>query len=179
MGDFAYFGPIIPFTFVVYFFVVLTFGLCYNCCCCRGNKPFSNSFVAFFQGKPFQYTYRSSTICGTYLLLLWRIACFCFFFGITFLWNYSISPNSAIYFTLWNINLFSLFYFLAMICSFIGVTYDEQFIASSGKFWSDHLVRFGWAVQILFVITGGTAFFVTVIDFVALDHSKCSLIRCL
>jgi len=114
---------------------------------------------------------------GAIVLLLWRIACFCFHFGIGFLWNYINDPGSSKYFTLWNVDLLSLYFFLAMFCSIIGLLYrySFNFYSRSGEnfdaslYWSPHLINFGYAVQILFEITGGSAFFITVIAFTTLD----------
>lgn len=114
--------------------------------------------------------------------MLWRIACFCFHFGIGFLWSYINNPYSSIYFTLWNVDLLSLYFFLASLCSMIGLLYRYGFnfysrqsenldTQNTGRsfYWSPRLMEFGYAVQILFEITGGTAFFITVIAFATLN----------
>lgn len=144
-----------------------------------------NKFIiSFFHGKPFEATYQSGLVVGTngcYVLLAIRLCALFFFLAIPFLWGYIREDGGgAHYFTTWNIDLITLYFFLASICSVFGIAYgpsnpvsDSLPVTSSlnhTSVWSSHVINFGYAVQILFEVTGGTAFFVTVIDFAALDH---------
>lgn len=197
MSKFQYLGGIIPFTFVIVLFVtVLIWCLFLRPTCCGqkrklpiGDNPEFTNFQRYVYGYPFEFVYKSGlrhilgNTLGMYLLLLWRIAAFCYFFGIVFLWNYIRNTgDNAHYFTLWNIDLISAFYFLAIIASIIGIANDANFEKQKGtllptvsdplvstSFWSPSLTQFGYALQILYEITGSTAFFVTVVAFGTLD----------
>lgn len=130
-------------------------------------------------------------VSGIYLLAIWRLMNFCFFFGIGFLWNYARGAG-GFYYTNWNINLISLYYFLVTVASAIGIVHHNNFLqvyylnksrnsrnadnASGGHmqsevYWSEHMQNFGYAIQILYEITGSAAFFITVVAYSSLSHS--------
>jgi hypothetical protein len=196
MTNLKYLGGIIPFTFVLFFLIVLLVGYLFknpSYTCWKHdqspirNKDKYNNFQRYFYGLNYQSVYRSGLENliqkqrGIYILFAWRLSCFLFFFGIPFLYGYiHFGGNSAIFFTIWNIDLISLFYFLVTVASGIGIIYDSEFSKShSGSnidetpdlsFWSNSIQNFGYALQILFEIAGSTAFFVTVVDFATLNH---------
>lgn len=190
MSKFKYLGGIIPFTFVIVLIVISIVVFLFSRPTCCGKKqviPVGDGkefslWQRFCYGHPYECVYESSwkNLLGDdismYLLLLWRVACFCYFFGIVFLWNYSLSGgDNAHYFTLWNIDLISAYYFLAMIASIIGVFNHKGYLQQkdshleNSSYWSQPLTQFGYSIQILYEITGSTAFFVTVVAFGSLN----------
>lgn len=153
--------------------------------------PFSLSrlLTRYWEGKSYETVYRGSLqhsigpYWSMYWLLFWRLASFVFFFGITFLWNFvKENGDNAHFFTYWNIDLITAYYFLVLIASFIGIINDSKFeqhrqqhpshsdsSETQSSFWSDSVTRFGYTVQILYEITGSTAFFITVVNFITLN----------
>lgn len=201
MGDYEYLSAIIPYTFFIYFLVVCFIGSIYNCCRCsrvprtQRDREFDEArlamdmsmeeslkyhFALYFQGDSFESTYQS---CwghwGMYLLLIIRILAFAYIFGISFIINELNDPMSTIFFTTWNVELLSLYFFLAIISSFIGICNDHKMqdhknirrgdLAHPINFWKRRVLKLGWAVQILFEVSAASAFFVTVIAFGVLD----------
>src|SRR6185312_4142938 len=100
-------------------------------------------------------------------------AFFCYFCGVSFIWGYiAFHGNLYYFFTMWNIELISLYYCLALISSCIGF-YDEYqkensdlrgtitsvqdtpnnrplYYSTENSNWSDATVFLGYTVQILF-----------------------------
>jgi hypothetical protein len=97
---------------------------------CCGTGELAASVQEYFDGKSFEYVYRPAFI-GNYtwmgILLTWRVIAFCYLFAIPFLWNYSINPVGAAFFTLWNIDLLCLYFFLTIIASIIGFRNNGSF----------------------------------------------------
>ena len=122
-----------------------------------------------------------------YVLLITRFLSFGYILGVGVIAGY-IKSNGYVwfYFTFWNLELLSVFYLLAISCSILGIwtrdsdmirlprKYDvEEAVVSSVKSisWSADVVRLGFATQVFFEVCGGTAIFITVIDFVFLNRS--------
>jgi hypothetical protein len=70
------------------------------------------------------------------------------------------------YFTVWNLELISIYYFFAMICSIIGFVYKSREndciddrsdgnLNKEGTIWSSSVIAFGQFVHILFEVCGG------------------------
>eukprot|EP01040_Poterioochromonas_malhamensis_P006968 gene6968-7518_t len=215
-SDLDYLPGIIPFTFGVVlllaFIIVILFirvdSFCCGFCECRRNIPIGDNpqyslFQRFTHGYSFEHVYGSALqpFLGQkrsmYLLLLIRALSFAFFFAVPFIWNFIRRHEAnAYYFTLWNIDLITTFYFFVTISSMIGCYYHEEIEEKRSKttprpqddvehqdgkeevlaeeielFWSIYTLRFGYLIQILFEVTGSTAFFITVINFLLLDSS--------
>jgi hypothetical protein len=198
MSRFKWLGGIIPFAFglvfVIYLIVLTIFFRSKRDKRVDSQQSASRTaFQLYFYGMSFENVYqspwgpnRSGNWC-IYLLLLWRVACFGFFFGNDMIWGLiHNSGNSAVYFTNWNVYLISLYYFLASVASVIGVWNDNSFWEhllqqqqshnhdniqnrENLSFWAISTTKFGMAVHILFEIAGSTAFFITVIAFSALN----------
>jgi hypothetical protein len=195
MSRFKYLGAVIPYTLGVVLLIVAVVGWFYlhpGICYCKNPRARSldnqhqvrqlSRFEKFGTGLGFENVYHSPwgkklgknlTIS---LLLIWRFGCFCFFFGVAFLWAHIEKGGSnALYFTFWNIDLLCLYFFLATIASLIGVINESSFVArrnnanSSNEFWSKSLTDFGYAIQILYEIMGSTAICVTVATFTAIN----------
>lgn len=197
MSKFRYLPGVIPYTFILTFIVAATIATLFQRSSNsrrRGESPIFgrnrlNSWRRFFYGYPYEFVYQSSwkglfgNYISMYLLFVWRICAFLYFLGIVFLWNYILTRGSnAYFFSLWNINLITAYYFLAMVASLIGVIYHQRFIdhqetlitssdanPDSYNYWSNSLTQFGYTVQILYEITGSTAFFITFVAFMTLD----------
>lgn len=134
----------------------------------------------YFEGDSFETTYQSCCgKMGTYVLLLVRLCAFFYMCGVNVVVRHTLDPMFGVFFTAWNVDLLALYFFLASVSSIIGISYDislrdfqEAHIgheANAVNFWSTHILRFGYAVQILYEIAGSTAFFVTVIAFALLN----------
>lgn len=145
----------------------------------------------YFGVLPFQFTYSSLNIYGgSVLLLCTRIASFCYIFGLSGLWNFIRNDwNNLYYFTLWNVIMISVYYAMAVASSVIGLVYHADYVSNTTtgienswmavdapasaekKYWSDHVQRLSFCMQILFQVAGASALFVTVIAFSFLDPS--------
>lgn len=197
MSKFRYLPGVIPFTFILTFIVAATVATLFQRLIIsrrRSETPIYgrnrlNIWQRFFYGYPYEFVYQSSwkglfgNYISMYLLLVWRICAFLYFFGIVFLWNYiRTNGSNAYFFSLWNINLITSYYFLTVVASLIGVRHHQRYIdhqetlitssdanPDSYNYWSNSLTQFGYIVQILYEITGSTAFFITFVTFMTLD----------
>lgn len=141
---------------------------------------------AYFAVLPFQFTYQSlNPYGGRLLLLITRLMSLGYIFGIPGLWNFiNHDFNNLFYFTHWNILMISTYYACAISSSVIGFLYNQKLRSGSGVadnswmavespistpeddvFWSAHVKRLGFVIQILFEVAGGSALFVTVVAF--------------
>ena len=157
------------------------------------NTTDRNSFYAsvedYFSGKAFERSYQSFRgIRWTGLLLFWRFAFLCYFCGVVFIFGY-IAYHGRLYyfFTIWNIQIISLYYLLAFIASCIGFYDDYQrensdlrgtmssqgdrplYYSTENSNWSDATIVLGNSVQILFSVVGSSALFITIVDFIILN----------
>lgn len=147
-GYFEYLGPIIPYTFGLYIFIITVVALIYNF---RDRWPrrveesLKQSFFtkreqrdrpdcharfrAYFRGQSFECTYDSPYLRPQwrYALVVWRFIGFNYMFGVSFMWNYVNNPESAIFFTLWNVDILSLYFLLSFICSVIGLRHHSRY----------------------------------------------------
>jgi hypothetical protein len=192
MSRFEFLGGVIPFAFAVVFVIyVIILAIFLKS---KRDKKVSpdvmqkasrTAFQRYFYGINFENVYQSPWGSGRlsmYLLFLWRVACLGFFYGNDMIAGLIHNGgSSAIYFTNWNIYLISLYYSLASIASGIGICKDSAFREhvtqhqlknrnrETVSFWADATTMLGVTVHILFEIAGSTAFFITVIDFCALN----------
>jgi hypothetical protein len=189
MVDLTYLPGAIPFAFLIYFLMVyviykryllsvddsqltlldtpLTSDLPYY----ESSQP-PSPISLFFTGKDFENVYQSiwSSLESTKLLLAWRAICFGFFFSL-FIWgNVDSGGGNAYFFTLWNVYLITLYYFLALTSSIIGFLHGPTESDAKAPKWSDRVQTLGYAVQILYEVAGSTALFVTIVNFSALNH---------
>jgi hypothetical protein len=138
---------------------------------------FSATFTSQF-GRP-----------GQYILLFTRLISLGYMFGNDVVNYYVIEGrNGWFWFTIWNVELISVYFFLAVACSIIGLVYgnkiSEPYTAAT-NYRNDHgdaeggsidqyyarLYWFARIVQAFFEVAGGTAFFVTVVAFTLLNPS--------
>ena len=153
------------------------------------NQSTSSLFESYFSVSPFQHTYQSvNKYGGNILLLVTRLASFGYICGISGLWNFVRNDWSDLfYFTLWNVVMISVYYGMAVAASIIGLIFnsgldlgshtrsidDSGWLTVSARpgaaYWSIGMHRFGFCVQILFEVAGGTALFVTIIAFTFLN----------
>jgi hypothetical protein len=113
-----------------------------------------------------------------YALLFWRVINLLYFFGVSFLWGYIyFHGNNSYFFTIWNIDIICLYYFLMVIATSIGIYYDDDlqehkrlFAKGDVVFWSDRIITFGYILQIMYAFVGATALFITVVAFSTLEH---------
>ena len=145
---------------------------------------------------PFQYTYMSlNKYGGNYLLLTTRLMSLGYICGVG-IWNFTNHQwNNLFYFTHWNIIMISVYYCSVVISSIIGLIYhnkqinakamsmDSSFIAveapqpnmielnynNDQNYWSIHIKRLNFIIQILYEIAGASALFVTVVAFTLLN----------
>jgi hypothetical protein len=136
----------------------------------HANISWSQTLAKLVECKDFSHVYQSYLDpWGVYALLIWRLLCCGYFIGPVFTYGYvQTGFANAFYFTLWNIDAITFYYILASACSIIGL-YQEKVEAGRTWTWSDTLIKVGYANQILFEALGSTAFFVTTVNFVALN----------
>ena len=140
----------------------------------------------------FNDTFESCTPRLRYLLFLHRIVSFYYICGISVTANYVINGGHRwFYFPIWNVELLSIYYMLATCASIIGFVYSKnhRFLKSPrddeddhkwGRrriklritkiIWSRHSIRFGNLLHVLFQVCGGSAVFVTLVNFATLNH---------
>ena len=172
-----------------YVLLLLLFG-CYKYYCCRSclmscyGAEALDSSVSLCDKFKFEDTYESFKPSMKYVLVLTRFTSFAFILSVSVISNYVLTGNFKwFYFTLWNVELLSLYYFLALICSTIGLIRSSQRSVSSaignpnndrkstGNLgWSVHILRLGKITHVLFEVCGGTAVLVTVINFAILNR---------
>lgn len=197
MVSLRYLPPIVPFTFGIYLIVaipvfwryVVTVSVNDTLADSLGEQNTASQTVAarslqgsrwrtagrlLFKGKEFPIVNQSCWThpVGFYLLLAWRIIWFCYFLGVVFIWGYVRSGMAnAFYFTLWNVDLITLYYALVLTSSFLGLWYDRNCMSHGtvSTDWSESMHRLGYVIQIIYAFAGATAFFVTVVAFGALN----------
>lgn len=185
--SFAYLRGLIPLVFIEYVLLLIVYGCgsnfsrwCSSCCC---GKTKTETYPSL----KFEDIFESYSPVMGYVLLITRFLSFGYILGVGVIAGY-IKSNGYVwfYFTFWNLELLSVFYLLAISCSILGIwtrdsdmirlprKYDvEEAVVSSVKSisWSADVVRLGFATQVFFEVCGGTAIFITVIDFVFLNRS--------
>lgn len=194
-----------------YFAILALFKYYYKCCCkcCRIDEIPTESGIRDIEvadhdmGNPatpavtiprynFNDTFESFTPRLRYLLFLHRLVSFYYICGISVTANYVINGGRQwFYFTLWNVELLSIYYMLATCASIIGFIYsknhrflkaprDDDDIHKRGRrksklritqvIWSRHSIRLGQILHVLFQVCGGSAVFVTLVNFAVLNH---------
>lgn len=114
----------------------------------------------------FTHTYQSfgEGNAWTIFLCLFRFGAFSYFLGVSWIWNYINSNGEAYYFfTTWNIELMTVYYFLAFVCSVLGLSsiYD---VANPIE-----LRNLTKAVHKLFQVCAPCTLFVTTVAFTFLN----------
>lgn len=178
MGEFKYLSGVIPMVlaeFLIIFIITLFF---YNRQRIELNKLNlikKSLYEAFFYGQPFEYVYRShlGTIQWNCCLLFTRLASLVFFLSVGCIWNYIQEDGfNYRYFTQWNIDWICVYFLLATFASVIGIINDFNLTKisssvgeSSFSKWSEWISVVSNATQVIFVVTGASAMFVTVVNF--------------
>jgi hypothetical protein len=177
-------GDYLPWTILVilgeYFFIVLVVALLYNLQIRMFTDYEYSTFGLYFTGPSFEKTYLSYGRFWMYVLLLLRFCAFVYFLAIAFIWNLDLEGGrNAIFFSLWHIFFIAFYFFMATIASMIGVTFEEDRRASvnaltssmrsTRSYWSATTLGFATAIQILFEVAGGTAFFITLSVYLVLQ----------
>lgn len=193
MGKFQYLGGIIPFMIGEYILVAIVILWLHNrkrLILNKDREPL-NLFHSYLNSKCFEDVYHShiGTLQWNIVLLLWRLGCFLFFLIVPCIENYADENGyNYKYFTQWNIDWIVVYYMMATSLSIVGV-YSEIYSSknldqgsdeplsgdefatkkkSSTVEWSYTFQVLGHATHVLFEIAGGSALFVTVIDFTLL-----------
>mmetsp|Transcript_8004 Transcript_8004/g.13307 ORF Transcript_8004/g.13307 Transcript_8004/m.13307 type:complete len:394 (+) Transcript_8004:138-1319(+) len=204
MPDFTYLPFIIPVTVIIYSGVIAIVLRMYAKQVQRRaqepsgsvGQPGSFRFVidCYLASLPFHSTYLSPNAkypyVGQVILLITRVVSFCLLFGISGLWSYIRADfKNLFYFTLWNVNMISLYYGMASVASIIGLIYHPQLVVKqngltsadvnwvcvngggedSRPFWSKHMHRLGFCIQVLYQVAGASALFITVVAFTLLN----------
>ena len=140
----------------------------------------------------FNDTFESCSPRLRYILFLHRIISFYYICGVSVAANYVINGGHRwFYFPIWNVELLSIYYMLATCASIIGFVYSKnhRFFKSprddeddhkwgrrriklriTRVIWSRHSIRFGKILHVLFQVCGGSAVFITLVNFATLDH---------
>ena len=198
--NFQYFSAIIPVIIGEFIIVTLIF-LYYRRCCCgcckKGSADdmditsydettgiLSNPSQTLFKFQcQFEDTYESYYPPARYLLFVTRVSSLAYICGISVAANYVINgQNQWYFFTLWNLELISLYFFLAVGCSIMGFIYGNKSQSnlcvvkvtnesSTRIVWSSTINRFAYMMHVLYEITGGNAFMVISISFILLNRN--------
>ena len=200
MPDLKYLPGIIPMIFGEYVLCVIgSVFHKYYCCCCRGkyscnDSELSEDSTPDLRIFKFEDTYESRSTVFKYILFATRLLSFGYIFGISTVANYiRTNGTSWSFFTLWNMQLLSVYYFFTLVCSIIGVFKKPKIKSPVGRYyvedysgnlkesadqnnsapleWSIHTVRFGNIVHALFAICSGVNALITFIIFAFLDRS--------
>ena len=167
---YAYLPGIIPVMIGEWVITVLLFRY-YKLFCCKEEKASTsnnegggryqrNELLAFSQ----TFTSHGDSKWGRTILLVKRLFCLGYMFGNCVINGYLHSlPRGWFYFTVWNTQLMSVYFSLSVACSLISIFASQELLLSKSMY------RFGLFVQVVFEVTGGTAFFVTIISFVLLN----------
>jgi hypothetical protein len=179
---FPFLPGLIPTILTEYFLLLGIFGLykyyCCRCCLksCYGAES-KNSFVATRWKFKFEDTYESVNPALKYVLLATRFLSLGYILGVSVIANYVITGGFKwFYFTLWNGELLSIYYVLALACSMTGlcckpriISSDDEDIVDEEIKWSNHTNRLGRVTHVLFEVCGGSAVLVTVVNFVLIN----------
>jgi hypothetical protein len=195
--DAPYLPALVPAIFCEVLFCFCAFGFyryyCCKCCLrsCFGAESPDNR-ISFLRAFRFEDTYESHSIGLKYLLFVTRFLSFCYIFGVSTIWNYIDSGGFIwFYFTMWNVELLSIYYFFTLVCSIIGFCNRPKIMTPAGSYyvedytgtmkeatrqpryaaihWSYKIARFGRIVHVLFGVCGGSAALVTFVNFSFLD----------
>ena len=166
MGRYTYFGDVIVECVLIYVFIILLMFYIWYRNKSDQRRPQLCTYV-------FQNIYLPSVKNESgqnylaYVLLVFRILSLCFFLGWAVIGNFVIRHEKSDlfleYFTNWNILFISSYYILATTCSIIGLT-------SVSTDWSKYVEYLGYFTNVVFEVTGGTAFFVTIVTFIYLER---------
>jgi hypothetical protein len=169
-GDdrFRYFGRVVGEVIGIYIAVQLIIFLVYY------FSPFSRGWQRF-QIRSIYLTSFSKSFTASMLLLLFRIGSFLYFVGNNVVYNFvnGVSKNYIflIYFTNWNVLLICVYFLFVSIASLTVLINDYQPISTFQGDSIIYLKSFCYFVNIILEVTGGTAFLVTVLDFIYLNPS--------
>lgn len=143
------------------------------------NLPF---YTDFFEGADFHIRDAYSSCLEKWspkfalVLAMTRLAFFGYLLGAGALTAYIVTGGRDwIFFTIWNLDIISIFYFLAFCNSVIGLnltrTAQNVFVKENelSDDFKNKLHFLGHAVHIFFEVCASTAFFVTIVDFLLLS----------
>lgn len=121
---------------------------------------------SFIVENVYMSRYRNNSIWKI-LLLFTRILSAFFFLGLTVIYFYVVDGGLRWrYFTIWNLELISVYYILASFISICGGFYEDKYVE-----WSNTMKNTARITHILFEVCGATALFVTVVNFTLLQSS--------
>ena len=200
--DFKYFRYIIPTMILEYTVITLIF-LYYKKCCrsCRkrGDSPVDEMDCTNYddatgilsnpsQGSvkfqcQFEDTYESYCAPAKYVLFITRVLSLGYIGGVSVAASYAIlNKNQWFYFTLWNVQLITLYLLLSICCSIIGFIHGNKstsnfFVVkttndtSTRIIWSAEINRFAQIMHILMEVCGGNSFLIIAVTFIFLNPS--------
>jgi hypothetical protein len=186
--DLTYLPGLIPTIFCEYLVLVLAFGF-YRYYCrprfikiCHGAESLDNK-ISSLRTFRFVDTFESFTPTLKYVLTTTRLLSFGYIFGVSVIANYFFNGgNQWYYFSLWNVELLSIYYFMALMCSVMGLCNQPEVVKANGYHYEErnkldthvprkfsvHIARLGRLTHILLEVCGGTASMITVVNFVFL-----------
>ena len=164
---------------------------CCRCCLnsCYGAESSNNITPVPFWKFKFEDSFESFRPSLKYVLLVTRIQSLGYILSVSVIGNYVIIGGFQwFYFTLWNVELLSIYYILALTCSVIGLLCkptpvkveerrivdengdDESVMTPNGTSkWSTQIRILGSVTHVLFEVCGGTAVLVTLINFIVIN----------
>ncbi len=144
-------------------------------CGCEGYNIILLDFETILSPFHFELTFLSYGVETELILLCTRILSFGYLCGIGIWFHDSLMEIRVQnvgweFFTSWNLYMLSLYYFLAVICSIIGLCTPRTHgkLALQGR-WSKPVRCLGCAVYLLYEVLGASAFMVTTVAFTLLD----------
>jgi hypothetical protein len=181
-AKFSYFPSLFFLVLALYVLLMLAFGLFrfYSRCCCPCFKksPIAKDNLSM----RFEDSYESFSPCFQYLLLVTRILSLGYILGVGVIRSYVLAPNIWYFFTFWNLELEVVYFIMAMSCSILGLRKNKIATRSAGRLdlengqrgneevtWPSAVVGLGKATQVFLEVCGGTAFLVTVVNFLLLN----------
>lgn len=132
------------------------------------------SWDCYEKSFKFEDTYESLTPTMKFILIGMRLQFLGYVLIESVIGNYVfVGGYQWFYFSLWNAELLSIYYFLALLCSMIGLFSKPQPPTArssddtSGSItqWSNNTLRLGRITQIFFEVCSGSSAFVAVINF--------------
>ena len=193
-SNFSFLPGLVLTILLEYLLLMVAFGFyryyCCGCCLrsCYGAESRSTLFSTPFWKLKFEDSFESFHPLLKYVLIATRLQSLGYILCVSVIGNYvAVGGFQWFYFTLWNVELLSIYYILALTCSMIGLFWkptpvaierrrivtesedEPEVIRNRTPTWSLSIRILGSFTHILFEVCGGTAVLVTVINFIVIN----------
>jgi hypothetical protein len=189
-SNFSFLPGLVLTILLEYLLLMAAFGFyryyCCSCCLrsCYGAESSNNLSATPFWKFKFEDSFESFHPLLKYVLIGTRLQSLGYILCVSVIGNYvAVGGFQWFYFTLWNVELLSIYYILALTCSILGlfwkpapVAIERRRIVTDNRdesevtpnrtpTWSPSILVLGSFTHILFEVCGGTAVLVTVVNF--------------